>query len=81
MGDKDGFSLVSILDIYIVVLPSHIKFDEYFYFLEFIDEVGDERKGIGILNCVFIKVTIVLAWLKATIFFLYEEERGCLGKI
>ena len=80
MGDKGGFPLVSVFDMHIVVPPLHIKFGEYFCSLEFINEVGNERERIGILNCVFIEIAIVLAWLEPTIFLLHKEERGCLGR-
>ena len=74
MSDKSGFLLMSILDLDIVISPLDIKFGEDFCSLEFIDEVGNEWKGVCITDSVFINTAVVLARAEATIFLLDKEE-------
>src|ERR1700677_1190632 len=58
---KSGFPFVSFLDAKIVVSPLKIYLGEEFRTSEFVDEFGDKRKGIIILNGVRVKITIILA--------------------
>ena len=48
MGDKVCLPLMLILDVDVVVSPLDVKLGEVFRILEFINEVGDERKRVGI---------------------------------
>src|ERR1700677_2947525 len=59
---KGGFPFVSFLDAKIVVSPPKIHLGEEFRTSEFVDEFGDEGKGIIILNGVRVKITIILTW-------------------
>ena len=79
VGDEGGFPLVSFLYSDIVVPPSYVKLGEDFGIFEFVDEVGDQGKGICVSDSVGVKVSVVLARSEATILFLDKEERGSLG--
>ena len=78
MGNEDGFPLMSILDLDVIVPPLDIKFGEDFHPLEFIDEIGNEWKGVCVMDSVFINIAVVLARAKAIIFLLDEKEGECL---
>ena len=75
VGDEGGFPLMSVLDSYIVVSPPNIEFGEYFSIPQFIYEVRDEGKGVGITDGVLVDVSIVLAGAESSIFLFDEEER------
>ena len=45
---------MSILDVDIVVPPLNVKLGEMFHIFELVNEVGDEREGVGILDGMFI---------------------------
>ena len=60
MGNKDGFPLVTIFDVDVIVTPSDIKLDEQLGISELINEVGDKGEGVGISNGVFIQVVVIL---------------------
>ena len=81
MGDEGGFPLVSVFDPYIVVSPPNIEFGEDLSVLQFIYEVGDERKGVGVADGVFVDVAVILARAESSVFLFDEEERGGLGRI
>ena len=74
MDDKDGFSDI-------VIFPADIKLSEEFGIFEFINEVRDKREGIGIMDCMFIQVVIVLAGANPSILCLDKEEKRCLGEV
>ena len=78
MDNKDGFPLMSVLDLDIIVSPLDIKFGEDFRPLEFIDEIRNEWKGVCVTDSVFINVAVVLARAKAIIFLLDKKEGECL---
>jgi hypothetical protein len=44
----------------VIVPPSYIHFGEYSGIFEFIEKVGYTRKGVGVLDGVFIEVPIIL---------------------
>ena len=75
MGDEGRFPLVAILDLYIVVSPPNIEFGEDLSVSQFIYEVGDKGKGVGVADGVLVDVAIVLAWTESSIFLFDEEER------
>ena len=81
MGDEGGFPLVSIFDPYVVISPADVELSENFSIPQFIYEVGDERKGIGVADGVFVDIAVVLAGAESSILLFDEEERGCLGGI
>ena len=81
MGDKGCFPLVAIFDPHVVVSPTNIKFGEDFGILQFVDEIGDEGKGIGITDGMFIDVVVILARAKSSIPLFDEEEGGRLWRV
>jgi hypothetical protein len=61
VGNKGGLPLVSVFDSDIVISPLDIELSERLGISEFVDEVGNEREGIGIVNSVFVDIPVVLA--------------------
>ncbi|KIO01583.1 hypothetical protein M404DRAFT_149811 [Pisolithus tinctorius Marx 270] len=56
--DKGSLPLVSFLHVNIVVSPSEIHLSEELTPLELIDELGDKRERVCILDCMFVEVTV-----------------------
>ena len=81
MSDEGRFPLVAILDSYIVVPPVDVELGENLGVSQLVYEIGDEGKGVGVADGVFIEVTIVLAWAKSSVLLFDEEERGGLGGV
>jgi len=81
VGDESSFPLVIIFNTVIVVPLTNIKFSEDFSILEFINEVGNQGKEVGVSNCMFIEVFVVLAGMKSAVFLFDKEEEGSLGEI
>jgi hypothetical protein len=81
VGDEGGFPLLSVLVADIVVSPSHNEFGEGFGISEFIKEVRDERKGVGVSDSVFIYLAVVLAGSESTVFLFDTKEGGSLGEV
>ena len=81
VGDEGRFPLVAIFDSDIVVPSMNIEFGEVMSILQLVNEVGNERKGVGIVGGVFVEVSIVLAGVEFAIFLLDKEEGGCLGGV
>ena len=81
MGDEGGFPLVSVFDPYIVISPPNIEFGEDLSVSQFIYKVGDERKGVGVADGVFVNVAVVLARAESSILLFDKEERGSLGGV
>lgn len=81
MGDKGSLPLVTIFNLNIVVPPLYVKLGKDFGILQFIDEVGDEGKGIGVADGMFIQVLIVLTRAKFFIFLFNKEKIGNLKEI
>ena len=79
VSDKGSLPLVSLLDPNIVISRPDIHFGEDRCSFELVDEVGDQGKGIGILDGMLVQVAVVLTRAKGTILFSYEEKWGCLG--
>ena len=75
MGNEGCLPLVAVLDSYIVVSPVNVKLGEDFGISQLIYEVGDEGKGVGIANSVFVDVMIVLARAESSVFLFNEKER------
>ena len=74
---KGSFPLVSISDPNIVVSPAHVQFSESFCSFEFVEEFTNQGKGIGVLDRMFIEISVILAWSKLSILLIDEEERWC----
>ena len=80
--DNEGcLPLMSILDVDIVVSPSDVELGEVFCIFEFIDEVGDEGKEVGISDGMFIQVVIILTGAEFPILLLDKEEGGGLERV
>ena len=79
VGNEGGFPLVTFLYSDIVIPPSYVKLGEDLGVFEFVDEIGNQGKGICISDSVAVKVLVVLAGSEAAILFLDKEERGSLG--
>ena len=78
MGDEGCLPLVTIFDSYVVVSPANIELGEDFGISQFIYEIGDEGKGVGVTDGMFVDIAVVLAGAKSSIFLFDEEEWGCL---
>ena len=74
VGNEGSFPLVSILDSDIVVSSVNIKLGEDMGVLKFIDEVGDERKRVGIIGGMFIEVMVFLAEVHFAILLLMKKK-------
>ena len=81
MSNESSFPLVPIFDLDIVISPTDVKFGEDLCPLEFIDEVGNEWKGVCVTDCVFVNISVVLTGVEATILLFNKEERRCLWGI
>ena len=81
VGNEGYLPLVAILDPYIVIPPSDIKFGEDFGISQLVYEIEDEGKGVGVVNGVFIDITVVLTGAESSIFLFHEEERRGLGGV
>ena len=62
-GGECGLPLISFLDSDIIIPPSNIHLRKVFGSFQLIDEGRDEGKGVGILDRMFIEVSIVLEGL------------------
>jgi hypothetical protein len=81
VGDEGGLPLVSVFDLDIVVSPSNVELSERLGILEFVDEVGDEGKGVGVTDRVFIDVMVVLAGSESSILFLTKKKGAAWGEL
>ena len=75
MGDKGCLPLMAILDSHIVVSPTNVEFCEDSGISQFVDEIGDEGKGVGVTDSMFVDVAVILARAKSSI-LLFDEEEG-----
>ena len=75
VGDKGRLPLMAVLDSYIVVPPANVKLGEDLGVSQLVYEIGDEGKGVGVTNSVFIDVSVVLARAESSIFLFDEKER------
>ena len=81
VGDEGGLPLVSVFDPYVVISPLGIKFGEDLGVSQFIYEVGDEGKGVGVANGVFVDVTVVLARAESSILLLTKKNGEAWGEL
>jgi len=77
-SSESGLPLVGLLNPNIVVSPSDIEFRKVVRVFERIDEVGDTRKGVSILDSMRIDVTVVLTRAERSILLRNKEEGGRL---
>ena len=81
MCNESGLPLVTVLDVDVVVPPADVKLSKQFGIFEFVDEVGNEGKWIGVAGGMFIQVSVILTGVEATILLFDKEERRCLGRV
>ena len=81
MGDEGRLPLVTIFDSYVVVSPADVELSKYLGVSQFVHEVGDERKGVGVVDGVFVDITVVLARAESSVLLFDEEERRGLGGV
>ena len=60
-GDESGLPLIFLSDVNVVISPTNVKFGEQGGFFHVVDEFGDQRERIGILDGVGVQVAVVLA--------------------
>ena len=78
-GSEGGLPLISFFDVDVVIPPLNIHLGEILGSFQFINEGEDEGEQIGVLDCMLIKISIILARAESSIFLLDEEEQGSLG--
>ncbi|KAG5335218.1 hypothetical protein C0989_001819 [Termitomyces sp. Mn162] len=61
-GPEGSLSLISLLDMHIVVAPPDVQFSEVPCTLEVIDELGNKGEGVAVLHSHGIKNPVVLNW-------------------
>ena len=81
MCDESGLPLVTVLDADVVVPPADVKLSKQPGVFEFVDEVGDEGKWIGVAGGMFVQVLVILTGAEAAVLLLNKEERRCLGGV
>ena len=58
----------------VVITSLNIHLGKVFGALQFVNKGGDEWEGIGIFNCMFIEITVVLTRAESSVLLLNEEE-------
>ena len=74
-GNESGLPLIALLNSDVVISPSYVEFGKEGKLAKVVDEVGDKRQGVCVLDCMFVKIAIVLDWPKFSI-LLFDEEKG-----
>ena len=77
-SSESSLPLIGLLYPNIVIPPPDIKFGKIPGVFESVDEVGDTRKRIGILDHMRVDIGIILAGAEHSILLWDKEERGCL---
>jgi len=80
IGTEGHFLFISRLNAYIIETLVDVKFCKVPGSTELGDKLGDEWKGVSVLNGYDVQCTIVLDQLEQTIFLLNKEHRGCYGR-
>lgn len=75
IGFKGAFPLVTLFHPNIVIPSAQIDFREDMRFLEFIDKLGNQGKGILVLDSVLIEFAIILYRVQCSV-LLFNEEKG-----
>ena len=60
MAGESSFPFVAFLDPDVVISPSEIHLGEQLSSLQFLGQLPDKRKRVIVLDCVFIKIAIIL---------------------
>lgn len=76
VGDERGFPLVSVLDSDIREAPADVDFGKVLGSLESVEEFGNEREGITVLDRHVVELSVVLHRAKSTVSLLDEKEGG-----
>ena len=77
-SSESSLPLVGLLNPNIVIPPPDIKFGEIPRVFESVDEVGDSRKRVSILDRVRIYIVVILAGTEHPILLWDKEEGECL---
>jgi len=77
-SSESGLPLVSLLNPNIVISPLNIEFREVTRVFESVNEVGDMRKRVSVLDHMRIYIAVILAGTEHAILLQDKEERGCL---
>jgi len=80
-SSESGLPLIGLLNPNVVISPSDIEFREILGVFESVNEVGDTRKGVGVLDHMRVNVTIVLAGMERAILLRDKEEGGRLQRL
>ena len=80
-GDECSFSPVFRLNEDIVISPSDIHFGEDWWPFEFVNQVGDKWKQVGIFDSMGVQIPVVLTWSYKSILFWYKKEWQCLWRL
>ena len=80
VGNEGRLPLVTIFDSYVVVSPADVELSENLGVSQLVHEIGDEGKGVGVADGMFVDVMIVLARAESSILLFDKEEgRGLRG--
>jgi len=75
VGFEGSFPLVARTDANVVIPPSDVELCEDTSIFEFVDDVGDERERVLVLDRERVQLTVVLHRTEFTI-LLFDEEEG-----
>ncbi|KAG5336895.1 hypothetical protein C0989_011634 [Termitomyces sp. Mn162] len=74
VGPEGHLPLISFLNVHIVVTPPDVQFSEVSCTPEVVDELGDEGKGVTVLECHVIEYLVVLYQSEGAILLFNEED-------
>ena len=75
MSDECGLPLISFFDVNVVVPPADVELSKARKTVQVIYEISDERKRIGVLDSMFIQISVVLYQVEFSIFLFDKKER------
>jgi hypothetical protein len=78
MDNEGTFPLISFFDANIVITPLNVKLGEDLSSFEFINEVRDKGKRVGIAGGMGVEILVVLARAEFAVLLFHKEERGGL---
>ena len=81
VGNEGCLPLVAIFDLYVVVSPADVELSKNLGVSQLVHEIGDEGKGVGVTDGMFVDVTIVLAWAESSVLLFDKEKKGGLGRV
>ena len=62
-----------------MVTITDIELGKFVVSMQSVEEFGDERKGVSIMDGPFIKFSIIINGVQFSIFLFNEEKRGSIG--